>query len=98
MNENTLFIYIVLPCSIQTAADSGSVVQLLRLASLNVLLAVLRDLSLETVLGGARENRDTSGHSALMISKPKKDAEEITSELHFQVPLLPRRPHLRLAC
>merc|ERR550532_1242914 len=41
----------------------GSVVQLERVASLSVPLAVVKDLSLGTASGCARGNRDTSGHS-----------------------------------
>ena len=90
-----------LPYPIQTAAGSGSVVQLTRLASLSALLVlalVLEDLDQTTATTSARVNRVTSGQTPSTTSEPSMPFEEKSpEEPHFQVPLLARGPHLRLA-
>ena len=61
----------------QTAAVSGSVVRLTRLASLNalpVLASVLVDLDRTTATSSARVNRDTSGQTPSTTSEPSIDA------------------------
>ena len=61
----------------QTAAVSGSVVQLTRLASLSalpVLASVLVDLDRTTATSSARVNRDTSGQTPSTTSEPSIDA------------------------
>ena len=75
-----------LPNPIQTAAGSGSVVQLTRLASLSALLVlalVLEDLDQTTATTSARVNRVTSGQTPSTTSEPSMPFEEKVLKNHI---------------